>query len=54
MISFQVPKEKQPVPEQKDACSNCEYEETCLLEHGIYICLKDEAIKKTELKKLRV
>lgn len=50
MISFQVPKEKQPVPEQKDVCFGCDYEENCLLEHSIYTCLKDEVTKKTELK----
>lgn len=50
MTNNQVLKEKQSTSEQKDACFGCEYEEVCLLEHGIYICLKDEASKKAELK----
>lgn len=25
-----------------DACTGCEFDETCLLEHGIYICLRDQ------------
>lgn len=49
MESNQVLKEKQSTSEQKDACFGCEYEEFCPLEHSIYICLKDEVVKKTEL-----
>lgn len=42
--------EVEPTFEEENACFECEYEEICPLEHGIYICLKDEAAKKTELK----
>ena len=51
MTNHQALKEKQFTFEQKDACFDCEYEEVCPLEHGIYICLKDEATKKNGVKK---